>query len=292
MKLSSGAMGDLGRYRCSCGNLIGECDFWREVKKGMARRGCEFDLACAGTDYRNIESPYARRVLGPMHRGRFLEYLRDLALGLSPFWRRQLPEIHERNRALAASILDLTGAQVVVDSSKIGLRLKYLLKNPRLCVKVIRVIRDGRAVALTYMDPARFADAEDPKRRAGGMGGNRDQERLSMARAAYEWRRCMEEAEQALCGLDRSEWTEVHYEDYCRHPDATLMRLHEFLGVEAGRHVREFRSVEQHVVGNGMRLDTTSEIRLDERWRDVLSREDLDTFNRVAGKINRRHGYV
>ena len=77
----------------------------------------------------------------------------------------------------------------MVDSSKVAVRLKYLLRNPELDVKVIRLIRDGRGVALTYMDPAQFADAENPDRRGGGMGGNREDERLPMTQAAYQWRR-------------------------------------------------------------------------------------------------------
>jgi len=292
MNLSPRAMGDLDRYRCSCGQFIRQCAFWQRVSEGMARRGVEFDLACAGTDCRSVQSRYARRLLRPMHRGRAFERIRDVGLSLSPAWRGGLPQIHRRNAALASTVAELAGAQVVVDSSKVGLRLKYLLRNPELDVKVIRLVRDGRAVALTYMDPAGFADAGDPSKRAGGMGGDRAKERLSMSQAAYEWRRCMEEAEHVLQGLDRSRWMEVRYEDYCREPDVTLERLHRFLGVEPGRQPKEFRSVEQHVVGNGMRLDTTSEIRLDERWRSVLSNEQMQTFNSVADKMNRRYGYV
>lgn len=291
MNLSPRAMGDLDRYRCSCAQFIRECAFWQRVSEGMARRGVAFDLACAGTDYRSVQSRYTQRLLKPMHRSTALECVRDISLSLSPAWRATLPEIHRRNAALASTVAELAGAQVVVDSSKVGLRLKYLLRNPDLDVKVIRLVRDGRAVALTYMDPAGFADASDPSKRAGGMGGDRAKERLSMSQAAYEWRRCMEEAEHVLQGLDRSRWMEVHYEDYCREPDITLERLHRFLGVEPGRQPKDFRSVEQHVVGNGMRLDTTSEIRLDERWRDTLTEPDLQTFDTVAGGLNRRYGY-
>ncbi len=292
MNLSPRAMGDLDRYRCSCGQLIQQCAFWQKVQEGMAHRGVEFDLACAGTDYRGMDSPYAQRLLRPMHRSRALECMRDLGLSFSGNWRSRLPEIHRRNAALASTVTELTQAQAIVDSSKVGLRLKYLLRNPDLDVRVIRLVRDGRAVALTYVDPAGFADAKDPGRRAGGMGGDREKERLSMSQAAYEWRRCMEEAEHVVRGLDRSRWIEVRYEDYCRQPDETLARLHRFLGVEPGRQPEEFRSVEQHVVGNGMRLDSTSEIRLDERWREVLTEEELKTFDAVAGDMNRKYGYV
>ncbi len=291
MKLSPKAIGDVARYRCSCGEPIRTCSFWQKVEKGMSAQGFAFDLAHAGTDYRISGSSYTRRLLSPMYRGGFPEVLRDAALGLSAIWRRELPEVHRRNAALASVVCGIAGAKVVVDSSKIGLRLKYLLKNPELDVKVIRLLRDGRAVALTYMDPAGFADARAPTRRGGGMGGDRSQERLPMAQAAYVWRRCMEEAESILCSLPPAQWIEVRYEDYCRALNATLTRLQQFLGVEPGKQPQQFRGVEQHVVGNGMRLDTLSDISLDERWREVLTPQELRTFDQIAGRMNRRLGY-
>ena len=148
LKLSPETMGDLDRYRCSCGEFIQECGFWRKVKKSMAYKHFEFALAYAGTEYSTVESHYARRFLGPLHRGRFLENLRDAALCLSSVWRKQLPEIHRRNAALASTVCEITKAEVIVDSSKIGVRLKYLLRNPELDAKVIRLIRDGRATGL------------------------------------------------------------------------------------------------------------------------------------------------
>ncbi len=292
MKLSATALGDVARYRCSCGQAIQECHFWRMVSDHMAAQGFTFDLAHAGTDYRAMESRYAQCLLGPMYRGGFPEILRDVALGLSGTWRKRLPEIHRRNAAFAAVLCGVKGAKIVVDSSKIGLRLKYLLRNPELQVRVIRLIRDGRAVALTYMNPAQFADAKEPARRGGGMGGERSAERLSLAQAAWEWRRCMEEAESLLRSLPASQWTEVRYEEYCQAPDTTLTRLQQFLGVEPARQPRDFRAVEQHVVGNGMRLDTTSDIRLDERWRAELTPQELQAFDHIAGRMNRRLGYA
>lgn len=291
LKLSTSSMGEISRYRCSCGEFIRRCQFWRDVKKGMETRGFDFDLACAGTSYREVRSRYAQRLLGPMHRGKLLESIRDIALGMSSSWRRKLPDIHRRNAALVSAIAEIAGAKIIVDSSKIAVRLKYLLRNPDLDVKVIRLIRDGRGVALTYTDPAGFADAKDPTLRGGGTGGDREKERLPMARAAYEWRRNNEEAEHVLRGLDKSRWIEVRYEELCKETEKTLGRLFEFLGLDPGKRTQDFRSAENHVVGNGMRLDTTSEIRLDERWRSVLSEEELRSFACEVGKMNEHYGY-
>ncbi len=291
-ELKATSLGDAERYRCSCGEFIRRCSFWRRVSEGMARRGIDFDIAAAGTHFGAGGSAYIARLLRPLHRGRLFEAARDVALRLSPAWRREYPRVQRRNAALAETLCELTGARVVVDSSKVGLRLKYLLRNRDLDVKVIRLIRDGRAVALTYTDPASFADAVDPALRGGGTGGDRRAERLSLAEAAREWRRSNEEAEEIVRGMDASRCIEVRYESVCSDTAATLCRLWGFLGVDPSRGTGDFRSAEHHVLGNGMRLDATSEIRLDERWRTALSWADLATFDAVAGELNCRYGYV
>jgi hypothetical protein len=142
------------------------------------------------------------------------------------------------------------------------------------------------------MDPAGFADAEDPAMRSGSSGGQRKSERLSMAQAAYQWRRCNEEAGHILRRLDKSRWIEVRYEDICKDTENTLRRLFEFLSLDPDRRAQDFRTVEHHILGNGMRLDTTSRISLDQRWKSVLTEEELHSFDRVAGEMNRRYEYI
>jgi hypothetical protein len=289
-ELKATFLGDVERYRCSCRQEIRACPFWLNVKRAMARRGWAFDIADAGTDLGSGATAYVRRLIRPLHRGPTLERVRDAALALSPTWRRQLPRIQALNAALVESICAETGTHVLVDSSKIGLRLKYLLRNPALDVKVIRLIRDGRGVALTYTDPAMFADARDPRLRGGGTGASRESERLSLARAAREWRRSNAEAESIVAQLDPSRWTEVRYETLCRAPEATIRRLFAFMGVEPSASWPPDGG-EHHILGNGMRLDSSVDVRLDDRWRSTLSPRDLEVFDSVAGELNRRLGY-
>jgi hypothetical protein len=286
------SMGNVDRYRCSCGALIADCGFWRDVRRRMSERGFDFDIANARTDLRADATPYERRLLRPLHRGPVAETARDLALLASPGWRARLRAHQNRNLALAQTALELSGKRVIVDSSKIGLRLKYLRRTPGLDIKVIRIVRDGRAVALTYTDPAQFADARDPRLKGGGTGASRDHQRLPMDSAAREWRRSNEEAAEVLKQLDPSRWIQVRYEELCADPEGTLRRLFAFIGVDPAAARLDFRNTEHHVVGNGMRLDTQSEIRIDERWREVLAPSELDTFASVAGSLNRRLGYA
>ena len=290
-ELSPGHIEDLSWYLCSCGTLIRECSFWQYVASAMKRNSNHFDLENFGTRFSMPDSRIAAKLLGPLHRGPALELLRDTALRLATDWPDRVTEIIRRNEALIEVVLDYYQARVFVDKGNRALRLKYLLRIPSLDVKVIRLIRDGRAVALTYIDPASFADAQDPARRGGGSGGNRENERLSMARAAYQWRRCNQEAEHVLRRLDKTKWIDVRYEQLCSDTGRTLARLFEFLGLDPEKRIPDFRCAEHHVVGNGMRLDTTSDICLDERWRSVLSEDDLRIFGSVAGKMNGEYGY-
>src|SRR6185369_16788014 len=188
-----------------------------------------FDITRAETHISAGATPYVQKLLQPLVRGPALEALRGVGLGLSPSWHRRLAQFHALNESLVRSVCDMTGARVVVDSSKVAIRLKYLLRNPGLDVRVIRLIRDGRAVTLTYTDPEHFADATAPHLRGGGDGTSRDKERLTPWDAAHEWRRSNEEADALLARLDPSQYTTVTYEDLCASTPAVLSKIWEFV---------------------------------------------------------------
>jgi hypothetical protein len=289
LKITS--LGDPDRYFCSCRQPLKKCGFWRQVAGEMASRGFFFNPTRAGTDLGSEATAYTQRLLKPLHRGPLLEWLRDRALSFSSSWRLNLPMIQAVNLALIESVLTCTGKKVLVDSSKTGLRLKYLLRNPGLEVKVLRLIRDGRAVALTYKDPSGFADARDFHWRGGGSGQDREKEKLSMAAGAREWRRSMEEGAEIIKRLPTRQWREVKYEDLCARTEETLSTLYSFLGVLPAAGKQWKMSEEYHVIGNGMRFDRQAEIHLDDRWRGELGEHDLRCFETVAGRLNRQLGY-
>lgn len=292
-ELKATSMGDPAQYKCSCRQPITQCEFWRRVSTAMADRGYPgFDITGAGTSIFEVASPYVRRLLAPLYRGPVLELLRDFALSLSSAWRTHLRSTNRLNEALIQALLAVTGAGVVIDSSKLAIRLKYLLRIRSLDIRVIRVIRDGRAVSLTYVDHWNFADSADPALRGGGTGARRPSPRRSMADAANEWKRSNEASDCLVASLPRSQWTEVRYEELCANPAAALRRLAGFIGLDPDRILLDFRLREQHVIGNGMRMDASSEIRLDERWKTHLSTDDLRVFDEVAGELNRKYGYA
>jgi hypothetical protein len=291
-ELKATSLGDPAKYRCSCKRLLVECPFWSRLKQEIASRGFpDFAITNARTSIFEVDSRYAARLLAPLYRGGPWEFIRDAALSLWPQWRGHLNQTQARNLALVQSVQSVTGAKVVIDSSKVALRLKYLLRIPELDLRVIRVIRDGRAVSMTYTNEWKYADASDPSLRGGGTGQKPAPIRENMADAANEWKRSNEASDAILSTLPRQHWTEVRYEELCADPAATLRRLAKFLDVDAASVNLNFRSREQHVIGNGMRMDSTSEIHLDERWKTDLNADDLLVFEQVAGPLNRKYGY-
>ncbi|SHO51459.1 sulfotransferase [Desulfopila aestuarii] len=284
-------LGDPSLYRCSCRKMIRDCEFWNGISDDMLQRGFVFDIADAGTDIRTNMDPYVSKLLKPLHRGPFLENIRDLALNLSPTWRNNLDKVLLKNSVLIECVALRLKKKIVVDSSKIGIRLKYLLRNPELDISVIRLIRDGRGVALAYLNPAIFADCQNASLRNGGAGGFLSNEHSSFADASLEWRRSNEEADHLRECLPKEKWFELRYETLCNHPQETLKQIAIFLGVSSTTFSSDFRYKEHHVIGNGMRLDDTSNITLDERWRTHLTTEQLNIFENVAGNMNRKLGY-
>jgi hypothetical protein len=113
-----------------------------------------------------------------------------------------------------------------------------------------------------------------------------------MTEAATEWRRSNEEARELLRSIPVNDWIRISYEDICTRTPETLEKVHDLLGLPKNDGYRNFRHAEHHVVGNGMRMDETSEISLDDRWRTHLAEPELREFDRIAGKLNSSLGYT
>ncbi|MEM7277129.1 MAG: sulfotransferase [Pseudomonadota bacterium] len=289
LKVSS--LRNLAEYRCSCRELILECNFWNDVIASMQEKGRTFDFSGNGASISAGLSDFQKKLLKPLLRAPALERLRDLALAITPGWRRHLREFREQNLALMTTIAELSQARTIVDSSKIAIRAKYLNQIPGIDFRVLRLVRDGRGAAIGYLKPGKFADADDPELRGGGTGTEADPHLNNMASAAREWRRSTEEAQNLIDSLRPEQVRQVKYEQLCSDPEGTLRSLADFVGFTEDEMTLNFRSKVHHVIGNGMRLNDSSQITLDERWRNELTKADLKVFDEVAGDTLRLHGY-
>jgi hypothetical protein len=276
-------LGDVGRYRCSCGIEIERCPFWGAVRDRLEAAGHRFDLARPGTDFAAGASPWVRRLLLPLHRGPALEWLRDLALHLDPSWPGWKARVQSANASLARALSEITGRPVVVDQDR---HPPHLLQNPALDVRWCASF----ATAERWLSPTRSRAIRRRRRRTARGGGSGPPGTPDRRRQPPGNGESNEEADSVLRRVPRERWVEVRYEAVCADPRQALRPAFECIGVDVDAPI-SLKAGTHHVVGNGMRLDATREVRLDERWKTALTSEDLAMFERVSGVYNRQLGY-
>jgi hypothetical protein len=275
-ELKATSMGDVEEYKCSCGILIRSCPFWARVTQELVRRGTSFDVASFGTHFA-LAGRLADRAVRTRVRGRAFERARKLALRALPGAWRELNAILERNRVLIEVICHLEGKPVFLDDSKEPSRLMHMLNSGLWNVKVVYLVRDGRGVAHSILRRHKRFHPDVP---ASGDA------------AAHEWRQTQESIERVLDRLPSDSWVKIRYEDVCADPRTALQPVLRLIGQGGVPLHEEFRAGQHHILGNYMRLRAGEQVSLNEKWRTELSAEELAGFERVAGDLNRRHGYV
>ncbi len=262
---------DPDTYVCSCGEKIAECGFWRNVSERMARRGIPFDVRRSETSFSaNGVGRLGHTLFAAEPRGPALKSVRRAGLALMPGVRRELERRLRINEALVEVVTEIRGARAFVDASKRPGRLLHLKRIPSFDLRVIHLIRDGRAVSRSSM------------RNLG----------RSPEEAARSWFDAARDAERVRRMLPAERWMTLRHEDLCRDPEAVLDRVCRFVGVSPAGRVPDFRSSDHHIIGNRMRLSSASDVRLDERWRAELPPDQLRTIERIAGDALQRYGYA
>jgi len=253
---------------CSCGETMQRCAFWQRVAAELRSHGEVLDLADLGTHFESPSHLLAHRLLRARVRGTAIEKVRRFLLEGLKGPRRELMRVLERNRRVIAAILHVQGGEIFVDSSKDPVRL--LLQRSELWdVKVVQLVRDGRATANSHIK----------------------WKGVSMKKAALAWRRPHEQLRQIRDEARDVPRLRVHYEELATRPTEVLNSVFAFLGVEEQAADLDFRGVDNHILGNPMRLKKSSDIVLDKTWQHQLSAADLETFKRFGGELNRSFGY-
>ena len=245
-------------FRCSCGERIRTCPLFREVALAFSAHGLPFDPTDFGTAFRLSSIERLNQLLtGPIpgFRSTVFERLRDSIVERFPAARDRLRQQEEANRVLMSTVLEHSAANVYVDNSHSPYRLLRLARNVADEIFPIHLIRDPRGVALSMVTNSGF----------------------SIDGAIRSWLRHQQNIVRIYSSLDRS--LMVQYEALCNSPNEILADVHHWAGLPAEPFAGNFKSTEHHILGNRMR-NVSSNIRLDERWRN-----DLDASSRL--KIER-----
>lgn len=258
---------------CGCGKSFSECEFWTAVGKE----------AFGGWDQVD-----ARRLLTlrkAVERVRYTPLLS--APAVAPDYNRKLREYAAAMSAVYASVRTVSGAEVVVDTSKYP-SSAYLLRHvPDVELKLVHLIRSVYGVCYSWSKTVARPDRD-----------GKPMPTYPPARTAAEW-----VAFNFLLDALRLRGVPaelVHYEDFVAEPRETLAGIVRFLlGRDASAADLAFvgeTSVElprdHSVAGNPMRFRSGPEqLTLDEAWRTKLDPKARRVISLVSGPAILRYGY-
>lgn len=201
---------------CTCGSdTIWECPFWTEVEKAIS--------ADAGLSLRDID----------------LRHSSDIET------------FRTQNVALFEAVAKVSGADVIVDSSKAPHRLRKLLQTDAFDIVPVHLIRTPKGMAYSHYKNISVSRSR------------------SLWRSAAQFTRRTLEIRGILRGMH---YPTVRYERFVQSPREHLQALMPIAGLEFEEAQLKWASTEKHNIGgNAMRRSTSSEIRLDTEWRDALN---------------------
>lgn len=254
---------------CSCGADIEQCPVWSAV---LLRA------------YGGANTPLPR---GHELASRFLRYrqlprlLRSVRTGSGAAW--HLDEVGRLFRAMA----DISGASVVVDSSKLPTFGYLLSRAAAIDLRVVHLVRDPRATAWSWMRS---------NQRHGRRAGEPRMDEFSALKTALVWNASNAVA-SALLSRPRRRYLSVRYEDLVQDPCAVLERILRFIGrPDAALPVRLDGSatvVRGHLIaGNPIRYgEGDIAVREDDEWKREMPRIDrmLVTALTAPGLVTARY---
>jgi hypothetical protein len=262
--------------RCGCGQPFRQCLFWQQVGK----------TAFGGWDEVDVRRIAALRARVDRNR-----YIPALAGRVRPGRRPDLDEYTSYYARLYAAIAEVSGCQVVVDSSKHP-SLAYCLRwRPDIDLRVVHLIRDSRAVAYSWGTKVRRPDTDSESYMATG----------TPAHMAKEWN--VHNAAFHLLARLGSPTMRLKYEDIIAAPEAAVRRVTGFAGLpnQAGyRFLSEDGAVRwalldgvHSVSGNPMRFATGKvPISPDERWRTSMPRAERRVVTALTLPLLAAYGYL
>ena len=268
--------GVLADEPCGCGTAFHSCPFWSEVGK----------RAFGGWERLHIER--LLRLRHAVDRTRNAPLL--AAPGLSPAFASKLAVYRRALHQLYRAVADVSGAGVIVDSSKHA-SFAYVLKGtPGIDLRVLQVVRDSPAVAYSW--------AKQVERPEGVAGvGERYMTRWSPAQTSVQW--IAQNALVQALPIFGVPVLRTRYEDFVRAPAETVRPVFGFLGREDDEKtlaaldggVIDLRP--SHTVsGNPMRF-RTGQVRIsaDDEWRHGLQASDRRLVSAMTAPLRLWYGY-
>ena len=263
--------GLIERRLCGCGVPVPECPVWSEMLT---------------TTFGNADGIDAREAVRALHRlSQPSVIARALQSGTSAT-RSQLGALSDTLTDLYAGLREVTGCEVIVDTSKPPTYGWLLSTLPSVDLYTVHLVRDPRAVAFSWQ---RHKSARD--RPQGG-----DLARKTPTASALHWTVWNLVAER-LGRSRRDRYLRLRYEDLVADPVLAVRRIVALVGESAswspppGDDSAEL-GVNHAVAGNPSRFDRGRvSIELDAEWSEHLATRDRRIVALLSAPVRRRYGY-
>ena len=261
---------------CTCGKKISECPFWSEVE---AHSG----LALA-TDHFSSQ-------LGALDRALFKAVFffmgSSITKWISSFYKPFQVEITvgENCFKIYEAIARLTGSRLIVDSSK-QIHQFIILKVARPNqVKLLALIRDGRAVAKSVIRAERLNHF--------GNGKYAAHPHQAFKAAIRYWVNSNLQILGFYLRTPKHERLWVNYEKFCGEPNEFRERILRQFSSDHSSPIHRLSSRTSHNIGGSPSRFSFSldKIALDARWREDWKELDRKTFAFYGGLMNKILGY-
>lgn len=265
------------RRPCACGQAPTECEIWSRVIAGVLE---QVEASRPGTTVDEIvaaQHEVARRY----NFGRVLRAARSEHQG----W-PALELVRTVTWAACEAFADVTGAQVVVDTSKRPVDAAVLAGLDGVDHYVLHIVRDPRAVVHSWGRPKTYTTGGETMT----MGAR------GLVSSARRWTSSGLFAEALRRQVPPPRWLHMRYEDFARSPRSAVEAIVDLVGEKGVAPFSDDQTVElrpNHIVaGNPSRFTTGSvTIRADEEWRRRMSRRDRALVELMTMPLMLRYGY-
>lgn len=261
-------------WLCGCGRLLAgysmgdrPCPFWSEV---IAR------LPKEKLDQLRTEAERFDRT-------------RNLPLFAVPLGNTRKPpqSLIDGTGQLYRAIWEVSGRQVIVDSSKVPSHLYILQQVPDIDLRVLHLVRDARAVAYSWN--------KRPKQELGKAHPGTAMPASSTLKSLVVWN--VENVYAAKFGRRANHYAVMRYEDFTSSPAVVLKEALSQLGLDGSAldlHNGKFSGLLTHSVGgNPLRFGRTEfQIKPDNEWQQSLTGSARLWQGLVAYPLLRRFGYT
>jgi Sulfotransferase family len=257
---------------CGCGLPFHECAFWREVS-----------VSAFGVEPRDVDVDAATRLKAFIDDKRHLQWL---VLKAPPRFRSELLAYGDLLERLYSAVLRVSGARVVVDSSKDPRHGFVLSRLKHFDVHVVHLIRDPRAVAFSWKRTRRRPEIHW-----------KSQDMMIQQAGASSARWTVHNAFVELLSGSAASYCRVRYEDFVVNPAATVSRIlapYEWLSERPAAESAEPVVLEtaHTVAGNPMRFKGGPlNIALDDEWRISMPAHDRALVTAATWPLLLRYGY-